>query len=250
MDKARLDEFVVNGVNRLSIGIQSLDDDELSFLGRCHNAQDALKLLNIAQSCNIRVSADFIYGLPHHNTKTVQKLCHDINQLGLTHCSMYELTIEPSTPFGKMNLQMPSNSEMADMYTTITNILKLPRYEVSNYASPGYECQHNQNVWDGAAYIGLGVGAAGRIFITDTWYEQLGGGAKFEPMSSNMRATEKVITGMRTMRGVLLANDVKNVLSMEYATNHPELVTINNNRMVATERGLMILDDLLVNLIK
>ena len=250
LDKARLNEFVVNGVNRLSIGIQSLDDDELSFLGRCHNVQDALKLLNMAQSCNIRVSADFIYGLPHHNTKTVQKLCHDINQLGLTHCSMYELTIEPSTPFGKMNLQMPSNSEMADMYTTITNTLKLPQYEVSNYASSGYECQHNQNVWDGAAYIGLGIGAAGRIFINDTWYEQLGGGAKFEPMSSNMRATEKVITGMRTMRGVLLANDVKNVLSMEYATNHPELVTINNNRMVATERGLMILDDLLVNLIK
>lgn len=250
LDSARLDEFITNGVNRLSIGIQSLNDDELMFLGRRHDVHDALKLLNAAQSRNIRVSADFIYGLPQHNTKTVKKLCHDINKLELTHCSMYELTIEPDTPFGKMNLQMPSNSEMADMYTMITSTLKLPRYEVSNYATPGYECMHNQNVWDGAAYIGLGIGAAGRVFINNTWYEQLGGGAKFEPMSSNMRATEKIITGMRTMRGVLLANDVKSVLNMEYATGHPELVTIADNRLIATERGLMILDDMLVNLIK
>ena len=250
LDSTRLDEFISHGVNRLSIGVQSLTDDELVFLGRRHSVADAMRLIESAMMRNIRVSADFIYGLPNHNAKTVEKLCRDINQIGLNHCSMYELTIEPTTPFGKMNLDMPSNDEMADMYNTIANTLNLPRYEVSNYARPGFECRHNQNVWDGDAYIGLGVGAAGRVFIDGTWYEQMGGGAKFEPMSSTARAIEKVITGMRTMHGVLLANDVKNVLNIEYINNHPELITIADNRMHATDDGIMILDELLVNLIK
>ena len=250
LDYTRLDEFIGHGVNRLSIGVQSLNDDELVFLGRRHSVADAMRLIESAMTRDIRVSADFIYGLPNHNTKTVEKLCRDINQIGLNHCSMYELTIEPTTPFGKMNLDMPSNNEMADMYNAIANTLNLPRYEVSNYARAGFECRHNQNVWDGDAYIGLGVGAAGRVFIDGTWYEQMGGGAKFEPMSITARAIEKVITGMRTMRGVLLANDVKNVLNIEYINNHPELITIADNRIHATDDGIMILDDLLVNLIK
>lgn len=250
LDSGRLDEFIAFGVNRLSIGVQSLTDDELVFLGRRHNVADAMRLIEAAKSRNIRVSADFIYGLPGHNAESVEKLCKDINQIELNHCSMYELTIEPATPFGKMKLDMPSNNEMADMYSTITNTLNLPRYEVSNYARPGFECRHNQNVWDGDAYIGLGTGAAGRVFMDGTWYEQLGGGARFEPISATTRATEKVITGMRTMRGVLLANDVKNVLNIEYINNHPELITIANNRMHTTDDGIMILDDLLVNLIK
>ena len=250
LDYTRLDEFIGHGVNRLSIGVQSLNDDELVFLGRRHSVADAMRLIESAMTRDIRVSADFIYGLPNHNTKTVEKLCRDINQIGLNHCSMYELTIEPTTPFGKMNLDMPSNNEMADMYNTIANTLNLPRYEVSNYARAGFECRHNQNVWDGDAYIGLGVGAAGRVFIDGTWYEQMGDGAKFEPMSITARAIEKVITGMRTMRGVLLANDVKNVLNIEYINNHPELITIADNRIHATDDGIMILDDLLVNLIK
>ena len=249
LDKSRLAEFIAQGVNRLSIGVQSLNDGELVFLGRKHNVNDALNLIDAAQSTGIRVSADFIYGLPGHNVKTIEKLCHDVNKLNLKHCSMYELTIEPTTPFGKMNLDMPTNDEMADMYMTISNTLNLPRYEVSNYAQPGFECHHNQNVWDGDAYIGLGTGAAGRIFIDGTWYEELGNNARFEPISANARAIEKVITGMRTTRGVLLANDVKNVLNMEYANAHPELITIDYDRMRATEHGLLVLDDLLVNML-
>lgn len=250
LNTTHLDEFIAGGVNRLSIGVQSLDDNELVFLGRRHNVHDAMQLITTAMSRNIRVSADFIYGLPGHTAQTVEKLCKNVNKVGLTHCSMYELTIEPSTPFGKMKLQMPTNSEMADMYKAIANTLTLPRYEVSNYAALGHECRHNQNVWDGDAYIGLGVGAAGRVFMNNSWYEQLGGGARFEKMSIDARATEKVITGMRTTRGVLLANDVKNVLDMEYINNNPKLITIVGDRMHATERGLMILDDLLVNVIK
>ncbi|MBR4475388.1 MAG: radical SAM family heme chaperone HemW [Alphaproteobacteria bacterium] len=249
LDGARLTEFITNGVNRLSIGVQSLNDDELSFMGRRHDVRTALKLLETAQNAGIQVSADFIYGLPGHTSKTVEQLCRDINKLNLTHCSMYELTIEPTTPFGKMNLNMPTNDEMAEMYTTISNTLDLPRYEVSNYAAPGFECTHNQNVWDGDPYIGLGRGAAGRVFMNDTWYEQLGNNEKFEPMSTKSRAVERVITGLRTARGVLLAKDILNVLNKEYINEHPELVITCGDRLVATDRGILVLDDLLVNII-
>lgn len=249
LDAAKLSEFIQNGINRLSIGVQSFNDDELVFLGRRHNSATAIQLIDTALSRHIRTSADFIYGLPGHNTHTIEKLCTQINKTGLSHCSLYELTIEPNTPFGKMDLQMPTNDEMADMYTTISNTLTLPRYEVSNYAKNGDECHHNQNVWDGDAYIGMGIAAAGRVFMNDTWYEQMGNGEKFIPIEPQARAVEKVITGMRTARGVLLAKDVQNVLNMEYVTKNPELVQVVGNRVRATDAGLLVLDELLVNLV-
>lgn len=249
LDAVRLDEFIAAGVNRLSIGVQSLNDDELGFLGRRHNVADAMRLLDAAMARNIQVSADFIYGLPGHNAKTVEKLCRDINKIGLTHCSMYELTIEPNTPFGKMNLDMPTNDEMADMYNTVGDTLAIPRYEISNYATPGHECQHNQNVWDGGAYIGIGRGAAGRVFINNTWYEQLGVGERFNAMTARARATEKILTGLRQTRGLLLAPDVENALDFEYIKQNPELVEIAHNRVHATKRGMLVLDDLILNLV-
>ena len=250
LDAARLDRFIDAGINRLSIGVQSLTDGELQFLGRRHNVTDALRLIDDAMSRNIRVSADFIYGLPEHTAKSVEKLCHDINKIGLQHCSMYELTIEPNTPFGKMNLNMPTNAEMADMYNIIGETLNLTRYEVSNYAAHGQECRHNQNVWDGDAYIGIGRGAAGRVFLNNVWYEQLGGGARFEAIENSTRAVEKIITGLRTTRGLLLAPDVKNALNIEYVKQNPELIEIANGRIRATKKGMLILDDLLLNLVK
>ncbi len=250
LDATRLDEFLATGVNRLSIGVQSLNDDELRFLGRRHNVADAMQLIDAAQSRGIRVSADFIYGLPGHTAKTVEQLCRDINKIGLTHCSMYELTIEPTTPFGKMNLKMPSNNEMAEMYNTIGDTLALPRYEVSNYAIPGNECRHNQNVWDGGAYIGIGRGAAGRVFIDGVWYEQLGAKKRFEPMKPNERAVEKIITGLRTTRGLLLAPDIKNALNIEYINQHPELLKIVNDCIRTTNAGMLVLDDILLNAVK
>ena len=134
IDKDKLSDFVLNGVNRLSVGVQSLNDEELKFLGRRHDVKTAINLLESAKNMNLRVSADFIYGLPNQKTKNVVNLCENINKLGLSHVSMYELTIEKNTPFGKMNLNMPDNEEMAQMYNAIPQYLSLPRYEVSNYA--------------------------------------------------------------------------------------------------------------------
>ena len=249
LDKNKLSDFVKAGVNRISIGIQSLSDDKLKFLGRIHNAKQAINLLNNAQNLSLRVSADFIYGLPHESNQDIINICKDINSLGLSHCSMYELTIEPDTPFSKMNLQMPSNEEMAEMYMAISENLNLPRYEVSNYAAPGQECRHNQNVWDGEPYIGIGQGAAGRILIDDVWYEQMGNQQKFEKISGRTRAIEKLITGLRQVRGIKLDSDIEKIINFDFVNDNQKLLKLTSeNRLTATEKGMLILDDLLINL--
>lgn len=245
-----LAEFIAIGVNRLSIGVQSLDDEKLHFLGRRHTAKDAINLINIAGQHNIRLSADFIYGMPGDTPDQIIKLCNNINTLGLTHCSMYELTIEPNTPFGKAALNMPSNTEMADMYTAIQTKLALPRYEVSNYAMSGNECRHNANIWDGAPYIGIGHGAAGRILINNQWYDQAGAGACFLPLAPEARATEKIITGMRTMRGVKITPDVHNIINWHWVATHPDLLQRTGDRLHATDTGILTLDHMLIELIR
>ena len=250
LNHEKLSDFVSMGINRLSVGVQSLNDDELKFLGRCHNAKEALDLLNIAQNMNIRVSADFIYGLPGHNVKSVVDLCNEINKLGLEHVSLYELTIEENTPFGKMNLDMPNNETMAQMYTEIPNVLNLPRYEVSNYAVPGQECRHNKNIWNGEPYIGIGKAAAGRVYMNGVWYEQKGNNELLEKIPNDMRAIEKIITGMRTVSGVRLDSDIKSQLNTDWILKHRDLVVMDENSLRATDAGMLILDDLIMEITK
>lgn len=251
LDKIKLGDFCKNGVNRLSIGIQSLDDDKLKFLGRQHNATNALQLLEDASVFNIKTSADFIYGLPDETIDDVAKMCEQINSLGLKHCSLYELTIEENTPFGKQKLQMPDNNTMANMYIAIQETLKLKRYEVSNYAADeNNQCKHNVNIWDGQPYIGIGRGAAGRVFINDTWFEQAGNYAAFNTLAITERATEKIITGIRTTRGCTLTDDIRNIIDEKWVENNPNLVKIDNNRIYATDNGILILDEITRNLIK
>ena len=250
LDAEKLKNFVANGVNRLSIGIQSLNDDELFFLGRKHNVAQALNLLENAQNMGLRVSCDFIYGLPNHDVKSVEQLCRQINNLNLTHASLYELTIEKNTPFGQMNLRMPDNETMAQMYIAISENLNLPRYEVSNYAISGDECRHNQNIWNGAAYVGIGRAAAGRPYIDGVWYDEMGNYERMEIISNETRAVEKIITGLRTTAGVALSEDVKKQINFDWVTSHNDLVEMSDKYLYATPRGMLFLDNIILELIK
>lgn len=250
LTQQKLQDFCTSGVNRLSVGVQSLSDDKLKFLGRQHTVYDALQLIDIANNIGVRLSADFIYGLPDEDINSVIDTCNQINAMGLRHCSMYELTIESNTPFGKMKLNMPSNETMAQMYIAIGDTLKIPRYEVSNYAAYGYECKHNQNVWDGQPYIGIGLGAAGRILYENSWYEQLGAYKQFDKISDNVRASEIIITGIRTTRGCQLTDNVKKAIDINWINNNPNLVQIKDNRICTTNQGMLILDNILVNMVK
>ena len=242
--------FKSAGMNRLSIGIQSLNDTELQFLGRRHTAKDAINLLISAQNMGLRVSADFIYGLPNQDVKSVINLCQSINKLGLKHVSMYELTIEKNTPFGKMNLQIPNNETMANMYIAISENLKLPKYEVSNYAIETEHCRHNENIWAGDAYLGIGSGGAGRPYIDDIWYDEIGNFERFEQINEETRNTEKIITGMRTVRGVMLSGDVVKQINFDWVKNHNDLVIQSDNYLHATPKGMLLLDNIMLDLIK
>ena len=250
IDADKLNGFVRNGVNRLSVGVQSLKDEELEFLGRKHDVKTALNLLETALNIGLRVNSDFIYGLPNQKVNDVIGLCKGINRIGLSHVSMYELTIENNTPFGKMNLHMPNNEEMAKMYNAISEYLSLPRYEVSNYAKVGEECRHNLNIWNGDAYIGIGRGAAGRVFCNNSWFEERGNGELFEKITDETRAIEKILTGMRTMRGVLLSEDIKNQIDFDWINSHKDLVEMDGDYLHTTQNGLLILDDIIADLIK
>ncbi len=252
LDAGRLHDFVATGVNRLSIGVQSLDNARLTFMGRRHSADDARELLRAATDIGLRVSGDFIYGLPGDTADSVAKMCDAINDLNLRHVSMYELTIEANTPFGKMNLDMPSNAAMAEMYDAIDRKLNLTRYEVSNYAATNTDqCVHNVHIWDGAPYIGIGRGAAGRIFIDGTWYEQLGNNEMFSPLTDNQRGTEMILTGMRTVRGAQINDLTRPLINTDFIHANPDLLNIiNGTRITATKKGMLILDDLLLNLVR
>lgn len=223
IDTARLQEFINAGANRISIGVQSLDDDVLKFLGRRNEALDARKLVAAAQNSGIRVSCDFIYGLPNQTVQDVRKMCRDILDLGISHASLYELSIEPGTPFAAQNIQVPANETCAEMYNAIGEEF-LPRYEISNYAAPGHECRHNQNIWAGEPYIGIGPSAAGRIFTGGQWFETIDG--KIEAMDAKTRGVEKIILGLRTVRGVALTDDVRAVIDWNFVNNNMELFII------------------------
>lgn len=250
LSNSKLDDFVSAGMNRLSIGVQSLDDEKLKFLGRLHNAETAIALIKYAQKKNINLNADFIYGMPGQTVNDIIKLCNDINAIGINHVSMYELTIEKSTPFGRMNLNMPDNTTMADMYCAIGDTLKLPRYEVSNYANPGFECRHNTNVWHGDAYVGFGPSAAGRPFFNNHWHEQIGADVKCDEMSDSDRAIEKIITGMRTIRGIDVGDDIGAMLNFDFIKNNSDLIQMDKNRIFATAQGMLVLDNLLLHMVK
>ncbi len=241
LDAERLSEFIAAGVNRISIGVQSLCDEELKFLGRIHDAAAARELIANAQNSGLRVSADFIYGLPNHTPGDVKELCKNINSLGLEHASLYELSIEPGTQFARQNLQMPDNEIMAQMYEAIGETLTLPRYEVSNYGTP---CKHNLNIWDGQPYLGLGDGAAGRILIDNQWYETTNGAQN--PLSDNQRAVEILMTGLRTIRGVLLTPKILKIIDTDFANS--EHFVIKDNRLIA--KSFLTLDNLIVRLLK
>lgn len=171
LDRGHADALADVGVNRLSIGVQALDDDELKFLGRLHDSRGALQALDDALGSRIeRVSADLIIGLPGQAPSRAAEHARRLADLGLRHLSVYQLTIEPGTRFGELakrgRLPMADDAHVADCFLAVHEVLAgygLQHYEISNYAAPGHEAQHNLAYWHGAEYIGLGTGAVGFV---------------------------------------------------------------------------------------
>ncbi len=165
VDKLRL--MKAAGVNRLSIGVQSLDDDCLKKIGRIHTVQEAVESVRMAQEKGFdNISIDLMYGLPGQTMETLKASVEKALTLDVQHISIYGLQLEEGTVFSRQQemgkLQLPDDEQVEMMYDYITEVLPLndyTRYEISNYALPGFESKHNCLYWQDVSYLGFGAGA-------------------------------------------------------------------------------------------
>ncbi len=165
VDKVGLKDLHSMGFNRLSLGIQSLDDDDLRYLGRIHDREEALLAIKDARSAGFdNINIDLIYGLPERRPGVWPKVLDEVGKLEITHLSMYALTLEEDTPLARsitLGKHAPLSDDMAaDDYDAVDRAgLPFEQYEISNWALPGLECQHNLKYWHRHDYHGFGVAA-------------------------------------------------------------------------------------------
>jgi putative oxygen-independent coproporphyrinogen III oxidase len=172
VEAARFRGYRAAGINRVSLGVQALDDRVLGELGRLHTADEAIKAVHIARSVFERYSFDLIYARPQQTpAEWANELTRALDEAG-EHLSLYQLTIEPETPFATLHaagkLKIPDDDMARALYDTTQEICAargLPAYEISNHARPGAECRHNLVYWRAHEYAGIGPGAHGRLDI-------------------------------------------------------------------------------------
>lgn len=212
------------GINRVSLGVQSLDDAELRFLGRLHGADEALRALETAQSHFGRVSFDLIYALPGHTPDLWHERLSRALSFDTGHLSLYQLTIEPGTRFASdvrrgrlVPLGDDEAAELFDITQELTGAAGLPAYETSNHARPGEESRHNLAYWRYQDYAGIGPGAHGRRggaatvrhkkpenFLSAV-ARQGDGLAEARALGVAEQAAEALLMGLRLAEGVDLA---------------------------------------------
>jgi oxygen-independent coproporphyrinogen-3 oxidase len=166
----RFADFRAAGVNRLSVGLQSLDDRALRFLGRAHDAKQAIRAVELARKLFPRLSFDLMYALPGQSAADWQAELSRAIDLAADHLSLYQLTIERGTAFygayARGEFQLPDEDLAAQLFeqtAAMTEAAGLPAYEISNHAVAGAECRHNLIYWQGDDYLGIGPGAHGRL---------------------------------------------------------------------------------------
>ena len=228
VESQKFADYRQSGINRLSIGIQSLNDRDLKFLGRHHDSRQAIQAIELAAKHFKKYSFDLIYALPHQTLGDWQQELNQAMSLAGSHLSLYQLTIEQGTVFEKNYKEglwpMPDQELSADFYQWTNNFMKgkgFHHYEISNYAKPNAQCRHNLTYWRYQDYIGIGPGAHGRfklnqqkyasfqLKIPETWQQYLllhGHGTKdFYPLSPLERRTEAVLMGLRLEDGINVA---------------------------------------------
>jgi oxygen-independent coproporphyrinogen-3 oxidase len=158
------------GVNRLSLGIQSLDDAKLRALGRIHSAAEARRAIEMAQASFANVNLDLMYGLPAQTLEEARADLKAALAFGTTHLSAYQLTLEPNTVFYRKPPPLPAHDACADMQLMVEELAGasgLEHYETSAFARPGMRCRHNLSYWEFGDYLGLGAGAHGKLSFAD-----------------------------------------------------------------------------------
>jgi putative oxygen-independent coproporphyrinogen III oxidase len=225
VEAERFRDYRAAGVNRVSLGVQSLDDAALKELGRLHTAQEALDAVAVARAAFARYSFDLIYARPGQSVAQWRAELECAIGEAAEHLSLYQLTIEPETPFYALHaagrLAVPGGDLARDLYDATQEICDrhgLPAYEISNHARPGAECRHNLVYWRGHDYAGIGPGAHGRLDIDgrryatatekrpESWLmrvESIGHGFVVdEPLTQEERADEFLLMGLRLAEGI------------------------------------------------
>ncbi|MDA5194652.1 radical SAM family heme chaperone HemW [Govanella unica] len=282
VEAERFAGFRAAGVNRLSMGVQSLRDAELKFLGRGHSADEAKAAIRLARKTFDRMSFDLIYARPHQTVSNWQAELNEAMALAADHLSLYQLTIEEGTAFANIyrrgGFTLPDEDTAAALYeVTLETTAKagLPAYEISNHAVPGAECRHNLLYWRYGDYAGVGPGAHGRL-LTDNgdaiataqakkpedWLaavERDGHGTvSTEKLRAADRAVEMVMMGLRLRAGLDTARfarrigqpvtDYLNPTALADAIAHDLLVQTPGN-LRTTEKGAAVLNRLLGELL-
>ena len=229
VEAARFRGYRAAGVNRVSLGVQSFDDGQLRNLGRLHTVDEAKAGIAVARETFERFSFDLIYARPQQTPEAWRAELAQALELAGRHLSLYQLTIEPDTPFAQLHargkLHIP-DAEAAHAFYEITQEMTersgLPAYEISNHAGPGEESRHNLLYWRYGEYVGIGAGAHGRLVIggqrhatvaerqPERWLERVEsqghGGVERTPLTPAEQADEALLMGLRLAEGIDLAH--------------------------------------------
>jgi putative oxygen-independent coproporphyrinogen III oxidase len=257
VEATRFRGYRTAGVNRVSLGVQALDDRVLAELGRLHSAREALDAVGIARSVFGRYSFDLIYARPRQQPKDwASELRIALGEAG-EHLSLYQLTIEAETPFAALHaagkLQIPDEDTARDLYDTTQDVCAahgLPAYEISNHARPGGECRHNLVYWRGHEYAGIGPGAHGRLDIDgerhatatekrpEAWLARVEmeghGSVSDDVLTREERSDEFLLMGLRLAEGI----DIARFAELSGRPLDPaRIATLHEHGLVETTEG-------------
>jgi putative oxygen-independent coproporphyrinogen III oxidase len=265
------------GVNRVSLGVQALNDRDLKFLGRLHDVADALKAVKLAREIFPRMSFDLIYARPGQTGEEWTRELKEAISYAVDHLSLYQLTIEEGTPFFGLHkagkIAIPDQDHAAELYEitqSFTADAGMPAYEVSNHARPGAESRHNLTYWRYGDYVGLGPGAHGRLtsggrkYATAThrtpeeWLKLVTdhghGMVDRDALETDEQADEMLLMGLRLREGLDLARwsalsgreiDIERE---GFLIDHGFIERLGNSRLRCTPQGMLILDAVVADL--
>jgi putative oxygen-independent coproporphyrinogen III oxidase len=265
------------GVNRVSLGVQALNDKDLRFLGRLHNVAEALKAIELAREIFPRLSFDLIYARPGQTAEDWAAELEQAIGYAADHLSLYQLTIEEGTPFHALHAAkkfiIPDNDLAADLYALtqeVTAAHGLPAYEISNHARPGAESRHNLTYWRYGEYVGVGPGAHGRFVehgrrivtiaerVPETWanlVEARGHGVTGgETLTRAEEADEFLLMGLRLAEGIDLARYEAmsgrgfSPARLSVLQEEGLVAPVGNSRLRATASGMIVLDAVVADL--
>ncbi len=277
VEAARFADLAAAGVNRVSLGLQSLREEALRFLGRAHGVDEGLAALATAQRHFKRVSFELIYALPGQSREAWEAELAQALGFGTEHLSLYQLTIEPGTRFATMAAkgELPPvdpdhGADLFELTGAMTAAAGLPRYEVSNHARAGAESRHNLTYWRMDDYCGVGPGAHGRRSGMATqrhrkpenWLSAVArnghGLVEESPLPGRERAVEALLMGLRLREGVELdriaarsgiaADELIDDKAAERLSQQG-LVTLEGSRLRVTDAGMLLLDAILAEIV-